>query len=304
MTKNERILAAIRGETLDKIPKGEFHLEDGLVTKLLQLTPAQDTLKGDFESRVKACELLGLDALVFIPKGGAGKEAWHELKQWREQTDFFLFALIDGPFQGVSHRYSEYASFLMNIVRDKAKIQSLAEEVSLGSLKLGQAALESGAHGILIADDIAYNQGLYVSPRTMRDVFFPYLKELVQTFSKYVTKSSGDKVPVFFHSDGNILQVLSDLKELGFDGIHSLEPVMDLKKVREVVGDMCLMGGFDLGWFDSDGLSKAEELLTTALPGGGYIFGSSAGILDTSLTALNVLEVYGFVEKYDIRNKP
>lgn len=302
MTKIERILAAIRGETLDKIPKGEFYLEDGLVTKLLQLTLAQDTIKVDFEARVKACELLGLDSLVFIPNRDYGQETWQELKQWREQTDFFLFALVDGPFQGVSHRYSDFTSFLMDTVRDKAKIDSLAEEISLESLKLGQAALELGAHGILIADDIAYNQGLYVSLRTMRDIFFPYLKELVQTFSKSITKSSGDQVPVFFHSDGNILQVLNDLKALGFDGIHSLEPIMDLKKVREVAGsDMCLMGGFDLGWFDSGGLRKADELLTTALPGGGYIFGSSAGILDTSLSALDVLEVYGFVEKYDVK---
>lgn len=303
MTKIERILAAIRGETLDKIPKVEFHLEDGLVTKLLQITPAQNLLEVNFESRVKACELLGLDALVFIPKRGCGEEAWQELRQWREKTDFFLFALIDGPFQGVSHRYPDFSTFLMDIIRDRVKIGSLAAEISLESLKLGQAALKSGAHGILIADDIAYNQGLYVSPHTMRDVFFPYLKDLVESFSKHVTKRR-EQVPVCFHSDGNILQVLNDLRELGFDGIHSLEPVMDLKKVREVAGrDMCLMGGFDLGWFDSDGLSKAEELLTAALPGG-YIFGSSAGILDTSLSALDVLEVYVFVEKYGLSNKP
>lgn len=301
MTKIERIFATIRGETVDKIPKGEFYLEDGLITKLLQMTSAQDTLEVDFEARVKAYELLGMDALVFMPNRARGEEVWEELKQWSEQTDFFLFALIDGPFQGISHRYPDFTSFLMDTVRDRAKIASLAEEISLESLKLGKAALKSGAHGILIADDIAYNQGLYVSPRIMRDVFFPYLKELVCTLSRCVMESSRDKVPVFFHSDGDILQVLNDLKELGFEGIHSLEPVMNMNKVREVAGsDMCLMGGFDLGWFDSGGLRKADELLTTALAGGRYIFGSSAGILDTSLSALDVLKVYGFVEKYDI----
>lgn len=305
MTKIERILATIRGETVDKIPKGEFYLEDGLITKLLQLTSIQNNLGMDLEARVKGCELLGLDALVFTPDMGRGGEAWGELRQWREQTDFFLFALIDGPFQGVSHRYPDFTSFLTDTVKDRTKIISLAEEISHESLKLGQAALESGAHGFLIAEDIAYNQGLYISPDTMRDVFFPYLKRLVQTFTKYVAKSSGNQVPVFFHSDGNILQVLNDLKELGFNGIHSLEPVMDLTRVREVVGsDICLMGGFDLGWFDSSGRSKADELLKIALPGGGYIFGSSAGILDTDLSALDVLEVYEFVGEYKIESKP
>lgn len=301
MTKIERILAAIRGEALDKIPKGEFYLEPGLITKLLQITN-QDTREVDLEARIKACELLGLDALVFTPKRGSGEEVWKELEHWKEQTDFFLFALIDGPFQGVSHRYPDFTSFLMNTVRDKEKLARLAEEVISNSLKLGQAALKSGAHGILIADDIAYNQGLYISPQMMRELFFPYLEELVHSLSRYDLKSRRDKVPVFFHSDGNILQVLKDLKELSFDGIHSLEPVMDIKRVREVAGgDLCLMGGYDLGWFNSGGTSKADELLKKALSGGGYIFGSSAGILDTGLSALDVLEVYKFVEEYDIR---
>lgn len=37
MTKIERILAATRFERVDRIPKGEFYLEDGFVANLLGL---------------------------------------------------------------------------------------------------------------------------------------------------------------------------------------------------------------------------------------------------------------------------
>lgn len=305
MTKIERILAAIRGEAIDKIPKGEFYLEDGLSAKLLRWTSSEHTEVLDLEARIEACELLGLDALVFIPKAGPREESWKELKQWRGRTDFFLFALIDGPFQGISHRYSDFTAFLMDTVRNREKLSKLAEEVVRESLQLGKAALESGANGIFIADDIAYTQGLFVSPHIMREVFFPYLEELVQELTRHTVTIGRSKVPIFFHSDGNILPVLYDLKEIGFDGIHSLEPVMDMGIVREVVGsEICLMGGYDLGWFGFGGTGKADELLKKARVGGRYIFGSSAGILDTSLSAHDLLEVYRFVEGYDVRNKP
>jgi uroporphyrinogen decarboxylase len=305
MTKIERILASIRGEAVDKTPKGEFYLEDGLSAKLLRLTSSEHTDELDLEARIKACELLGLDALVIMPKVSPREESWKELKQWRSQTDFFLFALIDGPFQGISHRYSDFTTFLMDTSRDREKLSELAKEVITESARLGKAALESGANGILIADDIAYTQGLFVSPHVMREVFFPYLEELVQELTQYTVSTGGGKVPIFFHSDGNILTVLYDLKEIGFDGIHSLEPVMDIALVREVVGsEICLMGGYDLGWFGFGGTSKADELLKNARVGGGYIFGSSAGILDTSLSAHDLLEVYRFVDDYDVRNKP
>lgn len=295
MTKTERVLAAIKGQAVDKIPMGEFHLEDGLTAGLLQAA-AQPTEEIDINAKIKACELLGLDALVFMPDNKRAGNEWEMLKRWHKQSDFFLFALIDGPFQGVYHQYEDFIDFLMDTKRNKEKITEMAQTVCQKSIELGQAALEAGAHGILIADDIAFNQGLYVSPTTMREMFFPYTKELIDTLVD-CTDAGRESIPIFFHSDGNLLQILKDLQVLGFAGIHSLEPVMDMREVREIVGpDMCLMGGYDLGWFRSEGVAKADELLKAAMPGR-YIFGSSAGILDSTLPAAEVLKVYRFVEE-------
>lgn len=298
MTRVERILATIRGEPADKIPKGEFHLEEGFITKLFQLIRPEGTPPIGFRAQVEACEILGLDAVVFVPKREQGENPWQELRHWREETDFFLLALLDGPFQGVAHRYPDFTSFLMDTVRDKENLKRHAEEIAKQSAELGRRALEAGAHGILIADDIAYHQGLYISPQMMRELFFPSLKELLVMISDQMTQSLR-KIPVFFHSDGNILPILRDIKDLGFDGIHSLEPVMDIGKVREIVGDdFCLMGGFDLGWFSPEGTIRAEELLKKA--GSRYIFGSSAGILDANLSVLDVLKVYRYVDQYNV----
>ena len=56
------------------------------------------------------------------------------------------------------------------------------------------------------------------------------------------------------------------------------------------------MGGYDLGWFSEENrLEKASELLAVASGGGGYIFGSSAGILGSELPVKQVTEVYQYV---------
>ncbi|WP_019849699.1 uroporphyrinogen decarboxylase family protein [Desulfitobacterium sp. PCE1] len=297
MTKIERVLAMIRGEAVDKLPKGEFFIEDALVSRLLQLSPSPSPQSVDLEARMKACELLGLDTLVFMADQKKPGRPWAELQQWQEESDFFLFSLLDGPFQGVGYTYPDFTDFLMDTMRDKEKIEELVKESVQRSLNLGRAAITSGAHGLFIADDIAYNHGLYISPRIMREMFFPYLKELLQGLSRTAREVTGREIPIFFHSDGDIRLILQDLKEIGFNGIHSLESVMDLAQVREAVGgDMCLMGGYELGWFETGGTSKVDELFKTAMPGR-YIFGSSAGILDAGLSPQAVLEVYRYIDK-------
>lgn len=297
MTKVARVLAMIRGEAVDKLPKGEFFIDDGLVAKLLQMPENEGIPAVDFAAKVKAYELLGLDALVFMADQKNTKEPWAELQHWQEESDFFLFSLLDGPFQGVGHSYEDFTAFLMDTVKDRTKIEELVRGSVRRSLDLGRAAIRAGAHGIMIADDIAYNHGLYISPRMMREGFFPYLKELVQALKQAAQEARGQDIPIFFHSDGNIQAILMDLKEIGFSGIHSLEPVMDLVKVREAVGsNMCLMGGYSLSWFDSGGVDMVDELLKSVRPGS-YIFGSSAGILDTSLPPETVLEVYRYIDK-------
>lgn len=293
MKRQERVLATIRGERTDRIPKGEFKLEDGFVKGLLSLDQEPDR-----EARIEACETLGLDVLAFTPSefdagNPFGKEDWAELKEWRKKTDFFMFAIVDGPFQGIDKEYQSFMDFLMSIAKNREEVHELCRRVSKNSLQQGLEALRLGADGIIIADDIAYQQGTYISPKALREQFFPFVEELVSGFREH-------KIPVFFHSDGNILQVLSDLRAMKFDGLHSIEHIMDFREVRRQMTDRCLMGGYDLGWFEQNGVMSAEWLLNSELAQGPYIFGSSAGILDSSLPVDKVAEVYEYVHRREI----
>ncbi|WP_407312899.1 uroporphyrinogen decarboxylase family protein [Desulfosporosinus sp. SB140] len=302
MTKVERIMAAINFERTDRIPKGEFYLEDGFVAGLLELKESVT-----FRDRIEACERCGLDALAFSPSPFSAisssdsglrsekAEVWEELKRWREQTDFFIFAIIDGPFQGTAKLFSSFTNYLLAIAQGDPMIPELIKEGIATNIKLGLNALALGAHAIIIADDIAYNGGTFISPRTLRMNFFPGLREQVEVLQRA-------KVPVFFHADGDLKMVVDDIINSGVNGLHSLDfpSLTEIANIRKATEKkVCLMGGYDLGWFEEETrTNRALELLSVTAKGGGYIFGSSAGILSSRQSSQGVMDVYQFVNSY------
>ena len=289
MKKIERIEAALRHEWVDRVPKGEFYLEDGFVTKLLGLKE-----NVQFQNRVEACELIGLDALAFSPFSSRDCKApgWKGFKQWRNETDFFIFAIIDGPFQGTAKLFSSFSAFLVAISKRDPIILELAAKVVAANIQLGLDALSLGANGLIIADDIAYQRGTFISPDRLREFFFPSLMDQVGILQ-------AQRSPIFFHADGNIIPVLTDIIASGINGIHSLDfsAFADIARVKKAAENrLCLMGGYDLGWFSEENRTeKASELLAVASGGSGYIFGSSAGILGTELPVKQVAQVYQYV---------
>ena len=286
MKKIERVLATLRYEPVDRVPKGEFYLEDGFVTQLLGL---KETVQ--FNNRVEACELLGLDALAFSPSRDCKAPVWDEFKKWRRETDFFIFAIIDGPFQGTAKLFPSFSEFMLAIAKRDPIILDLVAKVVAANIQLGLEALMLGANGLIIADDIAYQRGTFISPDQLRESFFPSLRAQVNILQ-------AQKKPIFFHADGNIIPVLTDIIASGINGIHSLDfsSLADIANVKKAESSLCLMGGYDLKWFsDENRTEKASELLAVASCGGGYIFGSSAGILGRELPVKQVTEVYQYV---------
>jgi len=218
---------------------------------------------------------------------------WSDVSRWSKKSDLFVFALVDGIFQTLSSLL-DFNVFLMAIVNEKEKLQEAAEKVLYFILEISKQAIKSGANGIILGEDIAYDKGTFVSPAVLKEVFFPCIKEITTELS----------VPVVFHADGDLNMVLDSLANLGLVGIHSLQPStgMDLGKVKSEYGKkLTLIGNLDL-----DDLHKTHErdipqivkdIILKGAPEGRYMFSSASGILDDSLPASKIVKVYEEVEK-------
>jgi uroporphyrinogen decarboxylase len=93
-------------------------------------------------------------------------------------------------------------------------------------------------------------------------------------------------LPVVFHSDGNLWDVLDDLVATGINGLQGIEPGagMSLAGVRRQVGpDLCLWGNIDIGWLAQprppEEITRQVELLLAPLAGTPAILGTSGGLV-------------------------
>lgn len=290
MTGAERVYRALARQPLDRVPKGEWQLAPGLVANLLGKSGPVT-----WEDEVEARKLLGMD-LVGLAAGVSEKDT-NSFKRWREDTDFFVFALVDGPFQRAA-RKMDFMDFLCRVATREQKIIELVRNEARWGMEEALRAVEAGAHGVILADDIAYTRGLYINPKLVRDIFLPL-------WEHQVAKLRERKIPVFFHSDGNIQELLPYLVEAGFTGVHSLEPGsgMDIDKIKRDYGDsLCLMGNFDLDFLvrasESEIEGAVKELMAVASPGGGFIFSTSSGCLGEELPKEKVLALYRAAERW------
>lgn len=133
-------------------------------------------------------------------------------------------------------------------------------------------------HALWYSDDIAYAEGLLVSPAVLRRYFFPWLKRIGDLCKRY-------NKPLIYHSDGILWEVMDDIINCGVHALHPIEPkAMDIAEVKErVAGKLCLIGNIDLGntlvlGTTQKVITEVKERLRTVAPGGGYCLGSSNSI--------------------------
>jgi uroporphyrinogen decarboxylase len=320
MTERERVEAALRHRPTDVVPLAEFHLDDGLVAGILGLAAGATV---DLPARRRAFALLGLDGIVGYPllpdgtrllgvnmaAGAAAREAgardprrrfglpspkaldWSEVDFFVGASPFFVFAMLPGTFSELAYLWG-FEEFLMATVEEPDAVTEMASGMAAYGLELAAEAVAHGVQGFVVGDDFAWNEGLFVAPRTWRELFLPPLRQELEALASY-------GLPVVLHNDGRITEVLDDLAGLPLDGLQSLMPSagMDLRQVKRDFGTrFCLWGNYDL-----DHIVKATpdelkalvaDIFAAGSPGGGFIFGSAAGELGGDLPVGRVAELF------------
>lgn len=133
-----------------------------------------------------------------------------------------------------------------------------------------------GLDGLALCADYCFNTGPFLSPRMFAQFITPYLKELVAGY-----KAMG--LYVIKHTDGNLMPILDQILECEPHGLHSIDcqaKEMDMAVIKKLAGDkVCLLGGVQCSLLqtgtDEEVIEQAKYVLRHAMPGGGYIYGTT-----------------------------
>jgi len=146
-------------------------------------------------------------------------------------------------------------------------------------------------------DDIAYTEGLLMSPEHLRKYLFPWIKKIGEIADEY-------DLPFLYHTDGVLWDVMEDIIACGVDALHPIEPkAMDIREVKRRYGDrLCLIGNIDLGYTLTRGTpeeteQEVKEKIRDLAPGGGYVVSSSNTIPDY-VKPENYIAMIEAVKKY------
>jgi uroporphyrinogen decarboxylase len=172
-----------------------------------------------------------------------------------------------------------FENFCIAVIRQPELISRIFDRVGrLGYGVLERISRHPAVGAIGHSDDLAYNTGLMIGPKYLRQYLFPWVE-------RYATLCHERGLPYVFHSDGQLYGVIDDLIACGVDALHPIEPAaMDIVELKARYGDrLCLCGNVNLDYPLTRGTpAEVEEavkcLVRTVSPGGGYAIGSSNSI--------------------------
>ena len=111
-------------------------------------------------------------------------------------------------------------------------------------------------NGIWLYEDLGYKNGLFASPKVLKNLIFPYYQELVAFFH-----SKG--LPVILHSCGSQAEALDLIIDAGFDGLNPMErkakdndPFYFAEKYRD---KLVFIGGMDVRVFETNDKSLIKK---------------------------------------------
>jgi len=262
----------------------------------VKLAPRIDLNPGNIQPRegVRVSDATSHDAARHFASEGQGIiTSWGDFERYQwpkpEEVDYSAFekivAVLPDEMKVIGH-YGDiftqvwitmgFEAFSFAQFEQPDLIDALFEKFGTIITNLFVTMVDFDVVGALwFSDDIAYTEGLMVSPKILRQYLFPWMKKIGD-----LCHAKG--IPYIYHSDGDLYEVLDDLEACGVDALHPVEPkAMDIVELkRKVSHRFSLVGNVELDSLLCRGTAEevrneVKRLIREVAPGGGYCLGSS-----------------------------
>ena len=200
-----------------------------------------------------------------------------EAKALYEETDYAIVA--ESGFKNFweqAYMLRGLEQMLMDLVLNPDFVSALmAKLLKINSIVTGRYldAVGSYIHVFRAGDDLATQKGLLMSPKTYRTLLKPVYKAF------YDLIKSKTEAKLFYHSCGNVVELIDDLVDVGVEIINPVQvsAMGDTAALKDRYGDkVAFWGGIDTQHVLPHGSIKeveaeVQQRIRDLGPGGGYV---------------------------------
>ena len=132
-----------------------------------------------------------------------------------------------------------YEEFLMDLLTQRDWAEYILDRFCSNSVAVAVAAAKAGYDCIKTGDDVANQNAMMFQPGLWRDVMKPRLARVIAA-----AREHKPGIHVWYHSDGNVRDILDDLVEIGITILNPVQPeCMDPVAVRKRMGKRLAFDG-------------------------------------------------------------
>lgn len=123
-------------------------------------------------------------------------------------------------------------NFLVDIYENRLWCEALIEKIFNVNMERIENMVPTGIDVLFLGDDVGAQQSMMFAPQIWRDLFKPRFRSYIA-----LAKKINPEILVFYHSDGNIFDIIPDLIEIGLDILNPVQPeCMDPLLVKKEFG--------------------------------------------------------------------
>ena len=196
----------------------------------------------------------------------------------------------------------EYVVGLQNcmimMIEDPRPFEELMARSADYFAELIRRVLDEGVDLLFLADDFAYNKGLFIEPKHFEHLWRPH-------YDRILEPARSRNIPTIFHSDGRIDDAMEMLIDMGIGCVTPMDPSgIDYRDYKKRFGNRVgLLGNIDITWPLVTGTPEDVERdvkahMDVLKPGGRWIASSSHSIVnyiphENFVAMINAFHQYG-----------
>lgn len=132
-----------------------------------------------------------------------------------------------------------YEPFLMDLLTQRDWAELLLDRICANNVRTAAAAARAGYDCIATGDDVANQQTMMFQPELWREVMKPRWARVIAA-----ARAIKPDIHVWYHSDGNIWDILDDLVEIGITILNPVQPeCMNPLEIRKRFGKRLAFDG-------------------------------------------------------------